>query len=45
VLQQKCKLLFLQGNEYLKAGDLVQVAATQYGLSAQAQQATASILF
>jgi hypothetical protein len=26
-------LLFLQGNEYLKARDLVQAAAAQYGLS------------
>ena len=33
MLQQKRKLLFLQGNEYLKARDLVQAAAAQYGLS------------
>ena len=33
VLSQKRRLLFLQGNEYLKARDLVQAAAAQYGLS------------
>ena len=33
VLQQNRRLLFLQGSEYLKARDLVQAAAAQYGLT------------
>ena len=32
-LEQKRKLLFLQGHEYLKAQDLVDAAASQYGIS------------
>lgn len=32
-LEQKRKLLFLQGHEYLKAKDLVEAAASQYGIS------------
>mmetsp|Transcript_41077 Transcript_41077/g.118118 ORF Transcript_41077/g.118118 Transcript_41077/m.118118 type:complete len:318 (-) Transcript_41077:4-957(-) len=32
-LEQPRKLLFLQGHEYLKAQDLVQAAASQYGIS------------
>jgi hypothetical protein len=32
-LEQKRKLLFLQGNEYLKAKELVEAAASQYGIS------------
>jgi hypothetical protein len=32
-LEQKRKLLFLQGHEYLKANDLVEAAASQYGIS------------
>lgn len=32
-LEQKRKLLFLQGHEYLKARDLVEAAASQYGIS------------
>lgn len=33
-LRQKRKTLFLQGNEYLRAHDLVEAAAAQYGISA-----------
>ena len=33
-LRQKRKTLFLQGNEYLRAQDLVEAAAKQYGISA-----------
>eukprot|EP00980_Cylindrotheca_fusiformis_P020330 scaffold7344_cov145-Cylindrotheca_fusiformis.AAC.28 len=32
-LEQKRKLLFLQGHDYLKAKDLVEAAALQYGIS------------
>jgi hypothetical protein len=32
-LQQKRKLLFLQGHEYLKSQELVDAAASQYGIS------------
>jgi hypothetical protein len=32
-LEQTRKLLFLQGHEYLKAQDLVEAAASQYGIS------------
>jgi hypothetical protein len=32
-LEQKRKLLFLQGHEYLKTQDLVDAAASQYGIS------------
>lgn len=32
-LEESRKLLFLQGHEYLKAQDLVQAAASQYGIS------------
>lgn len=32
-LEQQRKLLFLQGHEYLKAQDLVEAAASQYGIS------------
>jgi hypothetical protein len=32
-LEQRRKLLFLQGHEYLKAQDLVDAAASQYGIS------------
>jgi hypothetical protein len=32
-LEQKRKLLFLQGHEYLKAHELVEAAASQYGIS------------
>lgn len=34
-LEEKRKLLFLQGHEYLKAQDLVQAAALQYGISGE----------
>jgi len=33
-LRHKRKVLFLQGNEYLRAHDLVEAAAAQYGISA-----------
>jgi hypothetical protein len=32
-LEQKRKLLFLQGHEYLRSKDLVEAAASQYGIS------------
>ena len=32
-LRQKRKVLFLQGNEYLRAKDLVEAAAAQYGIT------------
>jgi hypothetical protein len=34
-LRQKRKVLFLQGNEYLRSHDLVQAAAAQYGITAE----------
>ena len=34
-LESRAKLLFLQGHEYLRAKDLVEAAASQYGLSGE----------
>lgn len=34
-LEEQRKLLFLQGHEYLKAADLVEAAAAQYGISGE----------
>ncbi len=34
-LESRKKLLFLQGHEYLRAKDLVDAAASQYGLSGE----------